>query len=144
MKTIIDLEIAPTERAAVTPCELLEDFADSTPAWHFLEEESRYYAALKGVCACILRHFQPEPYRVIDFVFSGCDAHAESALRLVLIDVGPPHDPLKGSSETLLSRGSKWRWGPVEDPEEPTCPSFCPQVTASPTATATENFLRCP
>jgi hypothetical protein len=90
MKTIVDIRIAPAEAAAVTPCELLEDFADSTPAWHFLEEESAYYSALKGVPSCVLRHMLSQPYRTVDFAFSGCSGDAPGALRLVLIDAEHP------------------------------------------------------
>ena len=86
MKTIIDIQIAPTERAVVTPCELLEDFADSTPAWQFLEEESSFYALLKGVPACILRYACSAPHHFYDFAFSSSEAREDSVMRLVLVD----------------------------------------------------------
>lgn len=86
MKTIVDISIAPTRQAAVTPCELLEDFSDSTPDWHFLEEDTAYYASIKGVPACILRHIQRVPHAVTDFAFAASEADERSTFHLILIE----------------------------------------------------------
>lgn len=94
MKAIVDIEIAPLDTAAVTPCELLEDFADATPAWHFLEEDTRHYAAVKGVPGCVLRHFHEAPALVVDFAFAAEAAHAGSVVHLLVIDVDDPQEPL--------------------------------------------------
>ena len=42
-----------------------------------------------------------------------------------------------GSIGTPRRRTSKWRWGPVEMPVEPTSPTTCPAVTLSPTRLST-------
>lgn len=94
MKTMIGIQISPTERAAVTPCELLEDFADATPSWHYLEEESAHYTFLKGVPVCVLRWMGFDPYQVVDFAFSACGTDAQSRMRLVLVDVEHPQRDL--------------------------------------------------
>lgn len=105
MKTIIDLRIAPTERAAVTPCELLEDFADATASWQYLEEESFHYSEIKGTSGCVLRHLELPSCTALDFLFTADCAHEHSELRLVLIDtVDAAEPPTHEWRETALSQ----------------------------------------
>lgn len=95
MKTVIDVQIEPVDSAKVTPRELLEDFADLHPAWHFLEDESGHYTHEKGVPACVLRYVNPSGVASFDLVFSSQETHEHSSFRLVLLDPAPPKEQLR-------------------------------------------------
>lgn len=56
MEVITHLSIAPADKSSVTPLELLRDFADSSPAWHYMEHLSSAYADERKTPACVLRH----------------------------------------------------------------------------------------
>ncbi len=64
--------------------ELLEDFADATPGWHFLEDASYHYALEKGASACVLRYQRAGEPR--DLAFSSVTPEDTDQLELVLID----------------------------------------------------------
>jgi hypothetical protein len=55
-----------------------------------------------------------------------------------------PQEPANGSMDVLPTRGSKWRCGPVEFPDDPTWPSFWPHVTGCPVETATDHSFMWP
>lgn len=93
-ETVIDLALTPDPGAHVTPRELLEDFADATPSWHFLEDESTHYAVEKGVTACVLRHQHDGDPSYVDFAFAAMDPDDAHHLELVLLDAPPPAEPL--------------------------------------------------
>jgi hypothetical protein len=88
METVVHLALASDPDARVTPLELLEDFADASPAWHYLEAESQHYAAEKGAPACVLRYRHDGDAFYLDFAFAATP-DAPDAIELVLID--PPH-----------------------------------------------------
>jgi hypothetical protein len=95
MKIIVDIEILPVPSAVVTPCELLSDFADATPNWQFLDEETRHYRSIRGVAACLLRHVRLDPLDgAVDFAFAAIDDGEQSALSLVIIDIDDPNRAL--------------------------------------------------
>ncbi len=79
------VEIAPTPEPVATPLELLEDFADAQPGWMFLEEDSGFYAQLKGAPACILRHVHASPELCLDLVFTAQSADDAAPLTLTLV-----------------------------------------------------------
>lgn len=93
-ETVIDIALTPDADAHVTPRELLEDFADATPGWHFLEEESTHYAVEKGVTACVVRHQHAGDPSYVDFAFAAPHADDPTRLELVLLDAPPPAAPL--------------------------------------------------
>lgn len=86
MKSIVSLIVAPPDPRHLTAFELLEDFADATPSWCYLEDDSAHYAALRGRPACILRNVEPETRRTTDFAFSACDAASAARAWLVLVE----------------------------------------------------------
>jgi len=86
MDTLLRIALTPDADAKATPLELLEDFADTTPGWHYLEDESRHYADEKGAPACILRRQHTEQLRYADLAFAAPDPDAPTHLELVLID----------------------------------------------------------
>ena len=99
MDLILDVTLAPTDEAKLTPLEILEDFADASPGWHYLEDASRHYASAKGQSACILRHLALDGSTDVDLAFSERPAaeqegsapgvHAgshKSALHLTIVD----------------------------------------------------------
>lgn len=87
MKTIVDVAIAPKDAAKLTPLELLRDFADATPGWHYLERDSEHYAEAKEVPAGVIRHMDLDGSKDVDLAFTAGPGSANSsALRLRLID----------------------------------------------------------
>lgn len=91
MKTIVDIEIVPTRDAAVTPCELLSDFADATPNWQYLDEETHHYRSIRGVASCLLRHLRLDPLAgAVDFAFAANEEGEQRPLSLVIIDIDDP------------------------------------------------------
>lgn len=90
MNTIIHIALRPADAAKVTPLEVLEDFADATPTWHYLEDDSRHYANEKGVPACVLRYQTTGSPRYVDFAFAAKGEGALSSIELVLLDAPSP------------------------------------------------------
>lgn len=86
METILRIALTPDDSAKATPLELLEDFADATPTWHFLEEESYHYALEKETSACIIRYQRAGEPRYVDLAFASVDSDDIHRLELVLID----------------------------------------------------------
>lgn len=87
MTTIADISIATGPDASITPLELLEEFADSTPTWSFLEEDTYHYRETRGCPSCVLSHVTYEPFGTVDYAFATASRDEEGAVRLVLIDV---------------------------------------------------------
>jgi hypothetical protein len=86
MDLILDVTLAPTDDAKLTPLETLRDFAYTSPGWHYLEDASRHYADEKGANACILRHHVLDGSADVDLAFA---RHGEpQALRLTIIQPG--------------------------------------------------------
>lgn len=90
MKTIVHLAITPDANAKLTPLELLEDFADASRGWHFLEEESAHYADEKGAPACLLRHQREDAIRYVDLAFAATDPGNQNDIELVILDAPDP------------------------------------------------------
>ncbi|HEX7071510.1 MAG TPA: hypothetical protein VF190_11920 [Rhodothermales bacterium] len=101
---IVDVEIAPESPAHVTPLELLEDFADVVPDWHFLEEDSRLYAAIRGSEACVIRSWNSANAAAVDYAFA---ASPTDPLTMRLVVLCPPDamEPVLGTGRsTCLER----------------------------------------
>ncbi len=90
METVIHIAITPDPSAKLTPLELLEDFADASRDWHFLEEESDHYAEAKRVPACVLRHRYATQTRYVDFAFAATDPENPNDVELVILDAPDP------------------------------------------------------
>lgn len=90
METVIRINITPDANAKLTPLELLEDFADSSRGWQYLEEESAHYAQLKKRPACILRHRQRDPERYVDFGFAATNPSDPKDIELIILDTPHP------------------------------------------------------
>ena len=97
---IVDVEIAPLNPAQVTPLELVEDFADVAPGWHFLEEDSRLYEAVRGRPACVIRSCNRERSGTVDYAFAGHPGAGSLSLRLAILC--PPDDvqPISGEGRS--------------------------------------------
>lgn len=85
-----EIEIAPTRAAYILPLEVLEDFADVSPTWFYLDEESHHYEAESGRPSCVLRHAPFNDHPEADFVFTALHTDAHSAVRLSLVH--PTHN----------------------------------------------------
>jgi hypothetical protein len=86
MDTLLRIALTPDASAKATPLELLEDFADATPGWHFLEDESYHYAREKEARACVIRYQRAGEPRYVDLAFSSINSEDDDQLELVLID----------------------------------------------------------
>lgn len=86
METIIRIALTPDENAKLTPLEVLEDFADASPNWHYLEDASAHYASVKDVPACVLRYRRGETPSYVDLGFAATDAGPLSGIALVILD----------------------------------------------------------
>src|SRR5690625_5830975 len=75
MHAIVDVRIATSDNSTITAMELLEEFADSTPAWSYLEDDTRYYSESRGCPACVLSHVHYHPFETVDFAFEIGRAH---------------------------------------------------------------------
>jgi nucleotide-binding universal stress UspA family protein len=82
----VRIALAPHDVPHVTPLELLEDFADASPNWQYLDDASRHYADVKGVPACVLRHRIAQRNAFVDVAFAAAVPDALSNLELVLLD----------------------------------------------------------
>lgn len=90
-QTITGIEILPRDGAVVTPRELLEDFADHTQRWLFLERETEHYASERGQPSVLLRHHRSQKPFEVNFIFVASDGrHGAYNLRLVAPDDGNP------------------------------------------------------
>lgn len=94
METVVHIEITPDPNAKLTPLELLEDFADASPDWHYLEEESDHYAGLKERPACMLRQRRTGTPNYIDFGFAATNPADSSDIELVILDAPAPETQL--------------------------------------------------
>lgn len=86
MTTIVDIRIETRNGSSITPIELLEEFADSTPTWSFLEDDSYHYRATRGRPACVLSHVRYEPFGTVDYAFASVEDREDGSTRLVLIE----------------------------------------------------------
>jgi hypothetical protein len=114
METVVHIALTPESGAHVTPLELLEDFADASLGWHYLEEESAHYAAAKDARACVLRHRRPDVegeavegeagalVRYVDFAFAQTDPADLNDVELVLIDAPTPEQRLDLGTRNAL------------------------------------------
>jgi hypothetical protein len=91
MTAIVDLEISPRSTSSITLFELLEEFADSTPTWSFLEDDSLHYSATRGGPACVLAHIRYDSHEIIDYAFAGTSSRDSGTTRLVLIETDEAH-----------------------------------------------------
>lgn len=94
METVIHIEITPDPNAKLTPLELLEDFADASLGWQYLEEESNHYAQLKNRPACMLRHQRDDELRYVDFGFAATNPSDPKDIELVILDAPDPERQL--------------------------------------------------
>jgi hypothetical protein len=102
METIVRLALTPDPDAKLTPLELLEDFADASPGWHFLEEESAHYADEKNVPACLLRRRREGAIRNVDFAFAAPDPGDPHAIELIVLDAPDPAHQLDRSGRNQV------------------------------------------
>lgn len=84
MNSVVRLSLHPEEHGKVTPFEVLRDFADVTPGWSYLEEDSKHYADLKDASGLILR-YRTDPSTYVDLGFVGTDTDS-TPLELVVLD----------------------------------------------------------
>jgi hypothetical protein len=96
---IVDVEIAPQSPAHVTPLELLEDFADVVPNWHYLEEDSRLYAAVRGTDACVIRAWDSARAEEVDYAFAASNDNPLT-LRLVVLCHSDATEPVVGAGRS--------------------------------------------
>jgi hypothetical protein len=94
METVVHIEITPDANAKLTPLELLEDFADASRDWQYLEDESMHYAQLKHRPACILRHRRSGTPRYIDFGFAATNPADANDIELVILDTPSAEETL--------------------------------------------------
>ena len=85
MKKISHLQITPDEKARCTPLELLEDFADSSSEWHFLEKDSMHYAKAKKAPAGVLRYSTPQASREADLAFVADESQEYTTFHLAVV-----------------------------------------------------------
>ncbi len=90
-----------TADVPVTPSEVLADFADATPRWTYLPDDSRHYAEHKGRPALVLRRRRDDVPRLIDFAFASPPERPQS-LRLVLLDAPAAEAPLPTGERSAL------------------------------------------
>jgi hypothetical protein len=94
METVVHLEVTPDADAKLTPLELLEDFADASRDWQYLEHESEHYADLKKRPACILRHRRSAPPGYVDFGFAATNPADTNDIELIILDSPAPEQRL--------------------------------------------------
>jgi hypothetical protein len=91
MTAIVDVELTPRSGSSITLFELLEEFADSTPTWSFLEDDSLHYSATRGGPGCVLAHIRYDSAEIIDYAFAGTASRESGSTRLVLIETDDAH-----------------------------------------------------
>ena len=79
---MLTIRITSSDNSLLTPHELLEDFADSSPGWQYLNEVSSHFSAARGKESCILRSWKTEVPGSVDVVFSGVD---DETLELTIV-----------------------------------------------------------
>lgn len=94
METIVHIEITPDADAKLTPLELLEDFADASRGWQYLEDESEHYAQLKKRPACIIRHRRDGVPNYVDFGFAATNPADTNDIELIILDTPAPEERL--------------------------------------------------
>lgn len=102
MTTIADICITAHEDSMITPLELLEAFADSTPSWSFLEEDTRLYEATRGRPACILSHVSYDPFGTVDYAFAGVEDKENGSTRLTVIHPEQPQEISVSEQDRLV------------------------------------------
>ena len=94
METVVHIELTPDADAKLTPLELLEDFADASRDWQYLEDESVHYAEIKHRPACILRHRYTGTTRYVDFGFAAANPADANDIELIILDTPSAQDAL--------------------------------------------------
>lgn len=94
METVVHIELTPDSNAKLTPLELLEDFADASRDWQYLEDESVHYAEVKHRPACILRQRHSGTTRYVDFGFAAANPSDANDIELVILDTPSAQDAL--------------------------------------------------
>ena len=70
---MLTIRISATDQSVLTAHELLEDFADATEGWQYLNEVSTHYTDVRGAESCVLRHWNSGVPGSVDVVFSGTE-----------------------------------------------------------------------
>lgn len=104
MDTLLRIALTPDANAKATPLELLEDFADATPGWHFLEDESYHYAREKEARAGVIRYQRAGEPRYVDLAFSSINTDDVSQIELVLIDAPDAEHQMDPSDRQRVGR----------------------------------------
>lgn len=104
MDTLLRIALTPDADAKATPLELLEDFADATPGWHFLEDESYHYAREKKAEACVIRYQHAGEPRYVDLAFSSISPEDANQLELVLIDAPDAENQMGPTDRQRIGR----------------------------------------
>lgn len=86
MTAIVDVRIATKNNSTITAMELLEEFADSTPSWSYLEDDTRYYSESRGCPACVLSHVHYHPFETVDFAFAAEEQKEGGPVHLMLVE----------------------------------------------------------
>lgn len=68
---MLTIRITSADQGLLTPHELLEDFADSTAGWQYLNEVSANYSDVRGAESCVLRNWNSGVPGSVDIAFSG-------------------------------------------------------------------------
>lgn len=105
METIVHIEIIPDTNAKLTPLELLEDFADASPDWQYLDEESTHYAQVKNRPSCILRQRRDGTPRYVDFGFAASNPANTKDIELVILDAPSPEQALTLAERDAVING---------------------------------------
>lgn len=100
MSSVIRLALHPEDHAKVTPLEVLRDFADATPGWSYLEEDSRHYAEVKDAPGLVLRH-RVDPSPNVDLGFAGSPIE-DNSLELAVLDRPGSDTPLSPEERSTL------------------------------------------
>lgn len=100
MSSVIRLALHPEENAKVTPLEVLRDFADATPGWSYLEEDSRHYGEIKDIPGLVLRH-RVDPSTYVDLGFVGSSTDPDT-VELAVLDRPGSDTPLSAEGRRDL------------------------------------------
>lgn len=101
MMEIVDVEIVPGLRPHVTPLELLEDFADVSRDWLYLEDDSRHYSSARGGRGCVLRACSGAQDEVVDYAFADVSTADTEAFRLLLICPADTYEAVEEGQRAL-------------------------------------------
>lgn len=100
MSSVVRLALHPEEDAKVTPLEVLRDFADATPGWVYLEEDSEHYAEIKDTPGIVLRH-RLDPSTFVDLGFVGSPI-GDDTIELAVLDRPGSDTPLSSEVQKAL------------------------------------------